>query len=76
MVQFCVRGLAPKFGAFQTVVCTQANTPSFFDLESMLLVKENHVGASTSMHTDSRMLYTEGDRPHGRGGLGEPTKPR
>ena len=27
----------------------------------MLLVEENHTGASTSTHTDNRMLYTEGD---------------
>ena len=26
---------------------------------------------STSTHTDSKMLYTEGDRPRGRGGRGE-----
>ena len=70
MVQVCLRGLAPKFGAFQTVVCTWENTPSFFDLQSMLLVEENHAGASTSTHTDNRMLYTEGDRPRGRGGRG------
>ena len=29
----------------------------------MLLIEENHAGASTSMHTDNKMLYTEGDRP-------------
>ena len=76
MVQICLQGLAPKFGAFRTAVCTREKTPSFFYLQSMLLVEENHAGRSTSMHTDNRMLYTEGDRPHGRGGLGEPTKPR
>ena len=52
MVQICLRGLAPKFRAFRTVVCT----------------RENHTGASTSTHTDSMKLYTEGDRPCGRGG--------
>ena len=71
MVQICLGGLAPKFGAFRTAVCTQENTPSFFNLQSMLLVEENHAGASTSMHTDSMMLYTEGDRPRGCGGQGE-----
>ena len=45
--------------------------PSFFDLQSMLLVEENHAGASTSTHTDNRMLYTEGDRPRGCGGRSE-----
>ena len=83
MVQICLAGLAPKFGAFRTAVCAWENTPSFFDLQSMLLVEENHAGASTSTHTDNKMLYTERDRPRGRGGRGEsvrngggPTKSR
>ena len=61
MVQVCLRGLAPKFGAFRTAVCTRENTLSFFDLQSMLLAEENHAGASTSMQTDNKMMYTEGD---------------
>ena len=65
MVQVCLGGLASKFGAFRTTVCTRENTPSFFDLQSMLLI-ENHTGASMSTHTDIKMLYTEGDRPCGR----------
>jgi hypothetical protein len=44
-VQICLGGLASKFGAFRTAVCTREATPSFFDLNSMLLVEENHVGA-------------------------------
>ena len=32
MVQICLRGLASKFRAFRTVVCTRENTLSFFDL--------------------------------------------
>ena len=35
--------------------------PSFFDLQSMLLIEENHAGASMSTHTDNKMLYKEGD---------------
>ena len=31
MVQVCLGGLASKFGAFRTAVCTRENTPSFFD---------------------------------------------
>ena len=53
MVQICLRGLASKFGAFRTAVCTRENTPSFFDLQSMLLIEENHADASTSTHADS-----------------------
>ena len=36
----------------------------------MLLVEENHAGASTSMHTDNKMLYIEADRPRGCDGQG------
>ena len=56
MVHICLGGLASKFGAFRIVVCTRENTLSFFDLQSMLLVEENHAGASTSTHTDNNML--------------------
>jgi hypothetical protein len=45
-VQICLGGLASKFGAFRTAVCTWEATPSFFDLQSMLPVEENHVGAA------------------------------
>ena len=71
VIPVCLEGLAPKFGAFRTDVCTLENTPSFFNLQSMLLVEENHAGASTSTHTENRMLYTEGDRPRGCGGRGK-----
>ena len=53
IVQVCLGGLASKFKAFRTAVCTRENTPSFFDLQSMLLVEENHAGASTSAPIDS-----------------------
>ena len=68
MVEGCLGGLASKFGAFQTTVCMRENTPSFFELQLMLLVEENHVGASMSMHTNNKRLHTEEDRPHGRDG--------
>ena len=41
---------------------------SFFDLQSMLLLEDNHTGASTSTHADNKLLYTEEDRTRGRGG--------
>ena len=71
MVQICLAGLASMSRAFRTAVCTRENTSSFFDLQSMLLVEENHAGASTRMHSDSKMLYTEGDRPLCRCGQGD-----
>ena len=36
----------------------------------MLLVEENHKGASTSMHTDRKMMYMKEDKPHDHGGRG------
>jgi hypothetical protein len=72
-VHICLRGLVSKFGAIRTAVCTREAAPSFFDLQSMLLVEENHVGATaTDAHTDSKMVYAEGERPRGRGGRDEP----
>ena len=47
------------------VVYTRENTLS------MLLIEENHVSASMSMHVDIKMLYTKADRPHGHGEQGE-----
>ena len=52
-------------------ICKREKLLSFFDLQSVLLVEDNHTGASTSTHADNKMLYTEGDRPRGRGGRGE-----
>ena len=38
MVQVCVGGLAHQFGSFQTDICTREKSPSFFDLQSMMLM--------------------------------------
>ena len=48
MAQVYLGGMGSKFKAFRTTVCTRENTLSFFDLQSMLLVEENHACASTS----------------------------
>ena len=42
MVQICLGGLAPRFNAMRTAILARENTPSFFDLKSILLVEENH----------------------------------
>ena len=42
MVQICLDGVAPRYGAIRSVVLERENPPSF-DLQSMLLVEENHV---------------------------------
>ena len=41
-----------------------------FDLQSMVLVEENHTGALRSTHPDDQMLYIEADLPRGRGQRG------
>ena len=67
MVQVYLGGLASKFRAFQTTVYARENSPSFFDLQLTLLVEENHVGGSASLHTNNKMLYTKAKRTGGRG---------
>ena len=52
-----------RFGSVQTAIYTRDMSSSFFDLQSMLLVEENHMGQSTSTHADNKMLYAEEDRP-------------
>ena len=37
--------------------------PSFFDLQSMLMVEENHAGSTRDVSSDGQMLYMEADRP-------------
>ena len=49
MVQICLCGLAPWYEPIQTAICMREKPPSFFDLQSMLMVKENHAGASRSI---------------------------
>ena len=75
MVQICPGGLAQKYGPIQTTICTREKSSlSFFDLQMMLLVEENHTGVSTSMHANIKMLYTDANRPHSRGGRGGSTR--
>ena len=38
MVQICHGGLALRFGAMRTAVLAREKSPSFFDLQSILLV--------------------------------------
>ena len=42
MVQICLRVLAPRFSSMRSATLARENTPSFFDLQSILLVEENH----------------------------------
>ena len=54
----------------RTTISTREKPPSFFDLQSMLMVEENHAGGSRTTQSDSWMLHTEAEEPHGRGGRG------
>ena len=56
MVQICIGGLAPRFNTMRTVVLARENTPSFFDLQSILLVEENHA-RQRSNTPEGQMLY-------------------
>ena len=64
MVQICLGGLAPRFGAMRTAVLTRENPP-YFDLQFMLLVEENHV-RTMSNSLEGHMLYTHSNQGRGR----------
>ena len=49
MVQICLGGLAPQFNTMRMAVLARENTPSFFDLQSILLVEENHAGRKNAL---------------------------
>ena len=66
MVQICLGGLAPWFGAMRTAILAREKYPSFFDLQSMLLVEENHVQSKTNT-SEGHMLYTHLNGGRGRG---------
>ena len=59
MVQICLDGLAQRYEPIQMTICTREKTLSFFDLQSMLMVEENHASGSQTTQSDSRILYTE-----------------
>ena len=74
MIQICLGGLSQKSGSFKTAICTWEKPPSFFDLQSMLLVEENNGKATRIEPYESQMIYMElvgnRGRGHGRGWRG------
>ena len=66
MVQICLSGVAPRFGAMRTSVLAKDKAPSFFNLQCMLLVEENHVGTRSNA-SEGHMLYTHSNGGRGRG---------
>ena len=65
MVQICFGDLAQRYGPILTAICTWEKPPSFFDLQKMLMVEENHTSGSWTTQSDNEMLYTEADGPVG-----------
>ena len=43
MVKICLNGFAPCFDTIKLAILPQEKPPSFFDLQSLLLVEKNHV---------------------------------
>ena len=66
MVQICLGGLMQRYGPIQTAICTREKPPSFFNLQSMLMVEGKHASGSRTTQSDNQMLYTEAEWPRGR----------
>ena len=65
MVQIFLGGLTPRFNAIQSIVLAREKSPSFFDLQLMLLDEENHVRTRSNTY-DSQMLYTNSNKGRGK----------
>ena len=61
MVQICLSGLTPRFGAIRSVVLARENPLSFFDLQSMVLVEENHVRTRIKVEEEDKVVEEEVD---------------
>ena len=57
MVQICLGGIAPRFNRMRMTILARENTPSFLDLQSILLVEENHA-RQRSNTPEGQMLYS------------------
>ena len=68
MVQICLSCIPQRFMWIRTTICAREKPSSFFDLQSMLMVEENHASESRTTQSDSRMMYTDANRPSRRGG--------
>ena len=60
MVQVCLGGLAQRFDPLRTMILVRENPPSFFNLQSMLLVEENHV-RTKSETSEGQMFFSNSD---------------
>ena len=64
MVQICLDGLTPRFSAMRTTILAREKPPSVLNLQSMLLVEENHV-RTRSNASEGHVLYTHSNRRRG-----------
>ena len=71
MVQVCAGGLAQQFNPLRMVILARETPPSFFNVQSMLLVEENHIQTKTNT-SEGQMFFSESDggRRRGRRGRG------
>ena len=49
MVQIRLGGLSHKYGAFRTAITKRENSPTFIDLQSMLMIKENQLQSKSTV---------------------------
>ena len=72
MVQVCLGSLTQRFNPLRTTILAKETPPSFFNLQSMLLVEENHVKTKITT-SEGQMLFSnsDGGRRRGRGGRGQ-----
>mgnify|MGYP000049382608 CR=1 FL=1 len=64
MVQICIGGLAQRFSIY--IVLAKEKSPSLFDLQSMVLVEENHARTRSNTY-HGQVLYTNWDEGRGQG---------
>ena len=57
MMQNFLRSFAPWFGTIKSTILAREKPPSFFDLQSILLVEENHARQKSNT-LDYQMLYS------------------
>ena len=57
MVQICLSGLAPRFSTIRSAILEREISPSFFYLQSILVMEENHA-RQRSNAPDGQMLYS------------------
>ena len=66
MVQVCLGRLAQRFDPIRTTLLAREKRSSFLDLQSMVLVEENHV-RTKSKTLEGQMFFSNLDGGHGRG---------